>query len=166
MSKRSTTSGIAAPVNSMMSQPACGTALMVMPLSGILPQASTPTWISFIRWVITASTLRSAARSILGTPYKDGSSCLSEHIRSRSATHRRDRRSNIRLGSDAERWTSIHSNIKNRMVKVGRKPDHMKVHTGCLGVVEDTDEEAHHKRLLLDSKVHHETAIASLSIAL
>ena len=61
---------------------------------------------------------------------------------------------------------AFYSDIKSRMVKVGRNPDHMKVLPGCLVVVGDTDEDARQKRLLLDSKVHYESAIASLSIAL
>ncbi len=61
---------------------------------------------------------------------------------------------------------AFYSDIKSRMQKIGRNPDHMKVLPGCLVVVGDTDEEARQKRLLLDSKVHYESAIASLSIAL
>lgn len=61
---------------------------------------------------------------------------------------------------------AFYSDIKTRMQKIGRNPDHMKVLPGCLVVVGDTDEEARQKRLLLDSKVHYESAIASLSIAL
>lgn len=60
----------------------------------------------------------------------------------------------------------FYSDVKGRMQKIGRDPDHMKVLPGCLVVVGDTDEEAREKRLLLDSKVHDESAIASLSIAL
>jgi alkanesulfonate monooxygenase SsuD/methylene tetrahydromethanopterin reductase-like flavin-dependent oxidoreductase (luciferase family) len=52
------------------------------------------------------------------------------------------------------------------MEKAGRDPDHMKILPGCFVVVGETVEEAREKRALLDSLVHYESAIASLSIAL
>ena len=52
------------------------------------------------------------------------------------------------------------------MVEAGRDPELIKILPGCLVVVGDTDEEAREKRALLDSKVHYESAIASLSIAI
>jgi alkanesulfonate monooxygenase SsuD/methylene tetrahydromethanopterin reductase-like flavin-dependent oxidoreductase (luciferase family) len=52
------------------------------------------------------------------------------------------------------------------MVKAGRDPEHMKIMPGCLVVVGDTVAEAREKRALLDSKVHYDSAIASLSISL
>lgn len=61
---------------------------------------------------------------------------------------------------------AFYSDIKGRMRKLGRNPDHMKVLPGCLVVVGDTDDEARRKRALLDSGVHEESAIASLSISL
>src|SRR6201987_844283 len=53
-----------------------------------------------------------------------------------------------------------------RAQKVGRDPDHIKILPGCLVVVGDTAEEARKKRALLDSLVHPDSGIASLSIAL
>ncbi len=50
--------------------------------------------------------------------------------------------------------------------KAGRDPDHIKILPGCLVVVGDTAEEARNKRALLDSLVHPDSGIASLSIAL
>src|SRR5207253_10430869 len=47
-----------------------------------------------------------------------------------------------------------------------RDPDRTKILTGCLVVVGDTGEEARQKRALLDSRVHPDSGIASLSIAL
>ena len=61
---------------------------------------------------------------------------------------------------------ALYADIKGRMRKVGRDPDHLKLLPGCLVVVGDTIEEAREKRALLDSKVHYDSAIASLSIAL
>ena len=50
--------------------------------------------------------------------------------------------------------------------RLGRDPDHIKILPGCLVVVGDTVEEAQQKRALLDSLVHPDSGIASLSIAL
>ncbi len=60
----------------------------------------------------------------------------------------------------------FYADVKGRMEKVGRDPDHMKILPGCLVVIGDTVEEARDKRALLDSLVHYDSAIASLSIAL
>ncbi len=60
----------------------------------------------------------------------------------------------------------FYADVKGRMEKAGRSRDHMKILPGCLVVVGDTVEEAREKRALLDSLVHYDSAIASLSIAL
>ena len=60
----------------------------------------------------------------------------------------------------------LYADIKGRMKKVGRDPDHLKILPGCFVVVGDSAEEARQKRLHLDSLVHYDSAIASLSIAL
>ena len=52
------------------------------------------------------------------------------------------------------------------MRKLGRNPDHLKILPGAFVVVGETIEEAREKRARLDSLVHYESAIASLSIAL
>ena len=52
------------------------------------------------------------------------------------------------------------------MPQIGRDPDHLKVLPGAFVVVGDTVEEARAKRMRLDSLVHYDSAIASLSIAL
>ena len=64
---------------------------------------------------------------------------------------------------DAQR---LYADIKGRAKAAGRDPDHIKILPGCLVVVGDTDEEAQAKRALLDSLVHPDSGIASLSIAL
>src|SRR5580704_14455387 len=52
------------------------------------------------------------------------------------------------------------------MTELGRSPDHMKILPGALVVVGETAGEAREKRALLDSLVHPDSGIASLSIAL
>ncbi len=61
---------------------------------------------------------------------------------------------------------SLYADIKGRAEAAGRDPDHIKILPGCLVVVGDTAEEARAKRALLDSGVHPDSGIASLSIAL
>ena len=60
----------------------------------------------------------------------------------------------------------LYADVKSRMKKLGRDPDHLKILPACLVVVGDTVEEAREKRAVLDSKVHLDSAIASLSISL
>jgi FMN-dependent oxidoreductase (nitrilotriacetate monooxygenase family) len=59
-----------------------------------------------------------------------------------------------------------YADIKARAARFGRDPNHIKILPGCLVVVGDTDEEAKKKRALLDSLVHPDSGLASLSIAL
>jgi FMN-dependent oxidoreductase (nitrilotriacetate monooxygenase family) len=61
---------------------------------------------------------------------------------------------------------SIFADIKGRMKAIGRNPDHLKILPAAFIVVGDTTEEAKAKRAKLDSLVHYDSAIASLSIAL
>ncbi|HEX3410517.1 MAG TPA: LLM class flavin-dependent oxidoreductase [Stellaceae bacterium] len=65
--------------------------------------------------------------------------------------------------TDAQHY---YADVRERAQKVGRDPDHIKILPGCLVVVGDTAEEARKKRALLDSLVHPDSGIASLSIAL
>jgi FMN-dependent oxidoreductase (nitrilotriacetate monooxygenase family) len=65
--------------------------------------------------------------------------------------------------ADAQHY---YADVRERAQKVGRDPDHIKILPGCLVVVGDTAEEARQKRALLDSLVHPDSGIASLSIAL
>jgi alkanesulfonate monooxygenase len=64
---------------------------------------------------------------------------------------------------DAQRF---YADVKGRLDKLGRPRDHLKILPGVLVVVGDTVEEAVARRRKLDSLVHYESAIASLSIAL
>jgi alkanesulfonate monooxygenase len=52
------------------------------------------------------------------------------------------------------------------MEKIGRDPEHLKILPGAFVVVGDSVEEAREKRALLDSRVHYDSAIASLSVML
>lgn len=61
---------------------------------------------------------------------------------------------------------SFYADVKGRMRKLGRNPDHLKILPGAFVVVGDTVEEARAIRARLDSLVHYDSAIASLSIAL
>ena len=68
--------------------------------------------------------------------------------------------------SDLEAGQAFYKDVKGRMKSVGRNPDHLKIMPGCLVIVGNTLEEARAKRTKLDSLVHEESAIASLSITL
>ncbi|UFN51300.1 LLM class flavin-dependent oxidoreductase [Roseomonas sp. OT10] len=69
-------------------------------------------------------------------------------------------------GSTLEEAKRFYADVKGRMRAIGRNPDHLKILPGALVVVGDTMASAREKRALLDSRVHAESAIASLSIAL
>ncbi|MEM5403507.1 LLM class flavin-dependent oxidoreductase [Paraburkholderia unamae] len=60
----------------------------------------------------------------------------------------------------------FYADVKARMEKAGRDPDHLKILPGAFVVVGDSLEEAREKRERLDSFVHYDSGIASLSIAL
>ena len=61
---------------------------------------------------------------------------------------------------------AFYADVKGRMEKLGRNPDHMKIMPGCFVVVGATAEEAREKRARLDGLVDYANGIASLSIAL
>jgi FMN-dependent oxidoreductase (nitrilotriacetate monooxygenase family) len=62
--------------------------------------------------------------------------------------------------------SAFYADVKGRMAALGRNPDNLKILPACLVVVGDSVEEAREKRAVLDSKVHLDSAIASLSIQL
>ena len=68
--------------------------------------------------------------------------------------------------ANLEAGRAYYADVKGRMEKAGRDPDQMKILPGCMVVVGDSLDEAREKRALLDSKVHFDSAIASLSISL
>jgi FMN-dependent oxidoreductase (nitrilotriacetate monooxygenase family) len=59
---------------------------------------------------------------------------------------------------------SFYADIKARMAGVGRPPDRLKILPACFVVVGDSVEEARRRRLHLDSLVHYDSGLASLSI--
>ena len=60
----------------------------------------------------------------------------------------------------------FYSDIKGRMKQIGRNPKHMHILPACMVIIANSLEEAKERRAKLDSLVHFESAIASLSIAL
>lgn len=60
----------------------------------------------------------------------------------------------------------LYADIKGRMDRLGRDRDHLKILPGAFVVVGDSIDEAKEKRALLDSMVHEDSAIASLSVIL
>lgn len=61
---------------------------------------------------------------------------------------------------------AFYADVKSRMQRIGRERDQLKILPGAFVVVGDTLAEARNIRAHLDSLVHYESAIASLSIAL
>ena len=60
----------------------------------------------------------------------------------------------------------LYADIKGRMDRLGRDRNNLKILPGAFVVVGDSVEQAKEKRALLDSKVHYESSIASLSVIL
>jgi alkanesulfonate monooxygenase len=68
--------------------------------------------------------------------------------------------------SDLAAGQAFYADVKARTEKAGRNPDHIKILPACFVVIGDSVKEAKEKRAILDSLVHSDSAIASLSIAL
>ena len=69
-------------------------------------------------------------------------------------------------GGSLEGARAFYADVKGRMARLGRPRDHLKILPGAFVVVGESDEEARAKRAHLDSLVHYDSAVASLSIAL
>jgi alkanesulfonate monooxygenase len=69
-------------------------------------------------------------------------------------------------GGSAAAACAFYADVKGRMPKVGRDPEHLKILPGALVIVGETMEEAKAKAQKLDSLVHPESGLASLSVAL
>lgn len=67
---------------------------------------------------------------------------------------------------DLESGKTLYADIKDRAAAAGRNREHIKILPAAMIIVGDTVEEARAKRLNLDSLVHYDSAIASLSIML
>lgn len=61
---------------------------------------------------------------------------------------------------------ALYADIKGRATGAGRNRDHIKILPAAMIIIDDTAEAARAKRLKLDSLVHYDSAIASLSVAL
>jgi FMN-dependent oxidoreductase (nitrilotriacetate monooxygenase family) len=68
--------------------------------------------------------------------------------------------------SDLAAGKRFYADVKGRMEKLGRRRDDMKILPALMVIVADSLDEARGVRAKLDSLVHYESAIASLSIAL
>ena len=69
-------------------------------------------------------------------------------------------------GTDLADAKRFYADVKGRMEPLGRSPDQLKILPGVLVVVGETAAEAQRKRTLLDSLVHPDSDLASLSAAL
>ncbi len=67
---------------------------------------------------------------------------------------------------DIDAAKELYVDLKSRAEAAGRNPDHIKVLPAAMIIVGDSVEDARAKRLKLDSLVHYDSGIASLSIAL
>jgi FMN-dependent oxidoreductase (nitrilotriacetate monooxygenase family) len=65
-----------------------------------------------------------------------------------------------------EKGKAFYADVKGRMEKAGRNPDHMKILPAAMVLVGDSLEDARERRAKLDSLVHYASGIASLSIAI
>jgi FMN-dependent oxidoreductase (nitrilotriacetate monooxygenase family) len=70
------------------------------------------------------------------------------------------------LSSTLAEGRAFYADVKGRMPALGRNPEHLKVLPAAFVVVGDTVEEAQAKREHLDSLVHYDSGIRSLSIML
>jgi alkanesulfonate monooxygenase len=69
-------------------------------------------------------------------------------------------------GGSLQAAKAFYADVKARVEKVGRDRDHLKILPGAFVVVGDSEQEAKDKLAVLDGRVHWESGIASLSIAL
>jgi alkanesulfonate monooxygenase len=69
-------------------------------------------------------------------------------------------------GGPIEVAQSFYADVKSRMGKIGRDPNHLKILPGALVITGATQAEAEEKKALLDSLVHPDSGLASLSIML
>ena len=60
----------------------------------------------------------------------------------------------------------FYADVKGRMEKLGRNPDYLKILPAAMVLVADSVQEAQDRRAKLDSLVHYDSGLASLSIAL
>lgn len=68
--------------------------------------------------------------------------------------------------SSLESARAFYADVKQRMVAFGRDPDHLKIMPGAFVIVGNSKEEAQAKKAHLDSLVHQDSGLSSLSILL
>ena len=83
----------------------------------------------------------------------------------RSPARRRNRRGHVRRGATAKA-RAFYADVKGRMEKIGRDPDHLKILPGALCRRRTARRGAGEEARMLDSLVHYDSGLASLSIAL
>jgi alkanesulfonate monooxygenase len=69
-------------------------------------------------------------------------------------------------GGSLDDGKRFYADVKSRMKKLGRSPEHLKILPGAFVIVGDTVDDAKNKKTLLDSLFHPDSGLASLSIAL
>ncbi len=69
-------------------------------------------------------------------------------------------------GGTIESARAFYADVKGRMPAVGRDPSHLKILPGALVIVAETMEEARAKKVLLDSLVHPDSGLGTLSTML
>ena len=102
------------------------------------------------------------ARPVQGWPVivQAGSSDAGRQLAAETAEAVFTSHSNLAAGQ------AFYTDVKARAEKVGRNGDDIKILPACFVIIGDSVEEAREKRAMLDSLVHADSAIASLSIAL
>jgi alkanesulfonate monooxygenase len=68
--------------------------------------------------------------------------------------------------STLDNGKAFYADVKGRMERAGRNPDYMKILPAAMVLVADSVQEAQDRRATLDSLVHYDSGLASLSIAL
>jgi FMN-dependent oxidoreductase (nitrilotriacetate monooxygenase family) len=68
--------------------------------------------------------------------------------------------------STIEHGKAFYADVKGRMEKLGRNPDYMKILPAAMVLVGDSLQDAQDRRAKLDSLVHYDSGLASLSIAI
>ncbi len=87
-------------------------------------------------------------------------------VRGRPAARRRNGRGGVRQLDRMADGQRYYADVKGRMARLGRDPDHMKILPGALVIVGDSQAEAEEKHALLDSLVHTDSALPNLSMRL
>ncbi len=150
-----------------MSSPGFGIPGRTTPLSAMSKAASISTPINFTCSTTKASFLivrgpLNIARPVQGWPVivQAGASDAGRQLAAETAEVI------FGAGGPIEEARTFYADVKGRMDRLGRDRDHLKVLPGAFTIVGESIEQARAKRAKLDSLVHYESAIASLSVQL